>query len=359
MDIKLSKSYNYFANAINDKHVAVINKNNFLRYDLAEGLLYPRNRGKYAHLPDASSSLLRAKLAVFLNIKPELISIFAGADEVIEIIPRVLLNEDNKALVVVPTFDRLIYTNLKVGGKVVLHRLGDDKNFVFNIKEAEKITDLAKSLSVKIIWLCSPNNPTGLVIKREYIKKIAQDNPHTLVAVDECYQEYQSLDSQDSAVSLIKDCDNLLVIRSFSKAFSIAGARMGYAVATEEIIRLMDKYKTKFNVSVLAQSLAIQLLEKEELAKMKDYLILIRSLRKNFENKLETIPSIKYIHGSVTNFVFMKHMQKNLFKELIQRGILVKDWNDGIGIEGKGYSRVSFSNESDNTRLLEVLKNIN
>ncbi|MFZ2189825.1 MAG: aminotransferase class I/II-fold pyridoxal phosphate-dependent enzyme, partial [Candidatus Magasanikiibacteriota bacterium] len=215
-----------------------------IRFDLAEGLW---ESSELASLPDRSSTALKKELSEFFSVNTTNISIHSGADEIIEMIPRIYLNPGEKAIVLVPTFDRLISTNKKMGAEIILFELDAERNFRLDEDGYHKLAVMIEENNPKILWICSPNNPTGQAIETKYIDHIASKFPDTLIAVDEAYQEYNSLNPNDSAVSLINKYDNLLVIRSFSKAFALAGVRVGSVISNSEIISEIENFRTMYN----------------------------------------------------------------------------------------------------------------
>jgi histidinol-phosphate aminotransferase len=186
-----------------DQKKRSISKIGKIRFDLAEGLRSEEK--KYATLPDCQSISLRKDLSIFLNVAVENISIFAGADEIIEMIPRLYLDVDKMALVIVPTFERMIATNYKAGGFVEPFSLKAENNFKISDEDIVEITTRANVIDARIIWVCTPNNPTGQVTSLDKISSIARKNPSRLIVVNEVYQEYFSCDSEKSAVTLVND----------------------------------------------------------------------------------------------------------------------------------------------------------
>ena len=331
-----------------------VDKEGKMRFDLAEGVLKPDTNFSYSALPDRNSVALKNALSNYLGVSSKNISVFAGADEVIEIIPRIFLGEGEKALVVVPVFDRHIYTNMKVGGNVVTHALDYMNDFDFSFEEEERISKKSRQENVKLIWLCSPNNPTGKIIDLKVIKKIAAENPNSLVIINEVYQEFYSFDHNHSSVSLLGSCKNILIIRSFSKAFCLGGYRIGYVAGSTELIQSIEGFRTLYNVSTPAQGAATDVLfNKMEI--IKGFTEEIDQERERIMKGIAKLKNFQIIFQSKTNFIFMRHKTKNLFNELLAQNIVSADWNMASGIENLRFVRISLNTPSLNDSLIQIL----
>lgn len=330
-------------------------KDKKLRFDLAEGLW---EKSKLASLPDRSSQAAKNAVGKFLNVRPAQVSVFAGADDAIEIIPRIYLNPRDSAVVITPVFDRVISTNQKAGARVVLFRLAGSRNFELGDEDLGRLQSVIEEKSPKITWFCSPNNPTGQVIEKKYIEKIAKRFPKMLVVVDEAYQEYFSMSPKDSSVALVNKHKNIVVLRSFSKAFGLAGVRAGCVVGDEREIAKFENYRTMFNVSTIAQDMIVKSLSPAGLKKVKGAVKRVVLERERLVSKITALKNIKLIEKSRTNFLFLKHNTKDLFEALYAKGIVCSDWRAAPGIIGEGFVRVAVNKPDLNRTLVSALKEI-
>lgn len=353
-DMMLSKNAREFFARRMRTDVRAPRKDGRLRFDLAEGL-FTRPGAVLSMLPDRRAVRLKRSLADFLRLRPENIAVAAGADEIIEMIPRMYLDQDDRAIVVGPTFGRLLSSNVKSGARPVTYRLRPESDFDLTSADAERITVRRKNTGAKIIWLCSPNNPTGKVIPLPVIGKIAEENPKTLVMIDEAYQEYHSLQADESAASLIARHDNIIVLRTFSKAFCLAGARIGYAVACERLAGQMEGFRTMYAPSSPAQEAALEALSPSGLSALKKLKVKIERERHELYAFLRKRPRIKAVPGSRANFIFLRHDKKDIFRELHKNGVLVSDWRNSPGVEKLGYVRLSIRPQPYLARLKKAL----
>ena len=166
------------------------------------------------------------------NISVSQIVLGNGSDEFIENIPRMILEKNDSSLVINPTFFRFSDSVKRAGGIIESINLKEEKSFDIDEDIADEIIQKANSKNIRLLWLCNPNNPTGNIIKKDLIVKIL-DSVSCPVVMDEVFFEFYDSLNKDSAIHLIKNYDNLIVVRSLSKANGLAGLRVGYAVANQ------------------------------------------------------------------------------------------------------------------------------
>ncbi|OQX21329.1 MAG: histidinol-phosphate transaminase [Candidatus Altiarchaeales archaeon A3] len=221
--------------------------------------------------------------------------------------------------------------------------LNDDFTF-----DCRKFTNNEKFERAKVVFLCSPNNPTGGIIERRDIEKILKFNK--IVVVDEAYYEFSNLTSLD----LTGEYENLIVIRTMAKAFGIAGLRIGYGIANKEIIKFLHKVKPPFNVNCLAQETALAALDDVDFMKrnveriVKDREILGKILSKKFK-----------VFDSRTNFLFadvFPYTAQEFFDKLYEKKIIARTFGKLEGFKGE-YVRISVGTEEENKILIEVIEN--
>lgn len=345
-----------------------VDKSEKLRLDLAEGLFELPSRfvdkltkissNDISSLPDRNCNEFKIAIGDFLNVKSENISVFSGSDEIIEIIPRIYLNQNDTSLCLVPTFSRMVDSPKKVGATVKLFALEKNHGFRLEDKVLGDFIDQIKSIQPKTIWICSPNNPTGIVIELNQIKRLISEFPKSLFVINEVYQEYNSLNPQKSSVSLIKDNSNLLIIRSFSKAFGLAGARIGYVVAHQDRIQEIEKFRTMYNTSVISQKLAVEAISDTKY--VFDLAEFVKTERERVLNALfSNCKNIELVAGSSTNLLLVRHKNKDLFQELLNKGAIASDWRNSEGIQNQGYVRISIGQKKYNDKIINLFRKIN
>jgi histidinol-phosphate aminotransferase len=180
--------------------------------------------------------------------------------------------------------------------------------------------EAAIDLNTKIIWICSPNNPSGNSINREDIEMVL-NNFDGLVVIDEAYINFSR---QRSFVSDLADYPNLVVLQTLSKAWGLAALRLGMAFASIDIIAYMNKTKPPYNISEPVQQLVIQALD--EIGQVNDMIVEIVSSRKLLEESLSNLAEVVRVHPSDANFLLVEFNQaKLMYDHLVSQGIVVRD----------------------------------
>jgi len=292
--------------------------------------------------PEDVPSELHSKIAEHIGVDEGQVIAGNGSDEILDMAVKMLIEPGDEAVIPVPTFSMYRKLVELYSGRCIDVPLGD--GFRFDVhKILEKITE-----RTKLVFVCSPNNPTGSTIPEAGLKEILDKD--VVVILDEAYVEFSS----GSFVKLVKEYKNLIVLRTFSKAFGLAGMRAGYGVADSEIIGYMVRIKTPFSVNTLAQKAAIAALEdKEHLEKSVE---LVETGRAFILEELSKIKGIKS-YPSQANFVFIELESKaeDVVKALFKRGIIVRD----CSFTGAGnYIRVSIGTTEENTKFLESFREV-
>ena len=298
---------------------------------------------------------IKKLLSKKFTVPENMIVLGNGSDEIIENIPRVFLNQGDNVLVVVPTFFRFIDASKKAGSNIVFIKTKQKDNFSITEKTTKKIVQAIKSKNIKLVWLCSPNNPTGIPIKKEFIKKIAS-NTKSLIVLDQIYADLQENSFTEPRI-LVKDFPNILILKSFSKVFGLAGIRVGFAITNKPIVNALQKWNLPFNNSSISLEIVKNLLQTNSniSKKMKHA---AQKERHFVLSELLKLQNIEVIDTSQTNLILFRHKTKNIFQELLQRNILVADFNNAKGIEGMKFVRVSIGTREQNMLLVKTLKKI-
>ena len=217
-----------------------------------------------------------------------------------------------------------------------------DEDFKVNV---DSIIKDIKENNPKLIILCNPNNPTGSVLTKEEVRKIVKSTD-ALIALDEAYMEF----GDESLIDEVMDYDNLLIVKTVSKAFSLAGIRMGYIVANEEIITSIEKVRAPYNLNSLSTYIATEALRQKE--RMFDYIKKIKGEREQIYKALVDLGVKAYASGA--NFVFFKSDIDNLQKKLVDKDVLIRKFSGKLD----GYYRVSVGTKEQNENFLEAFKEV-
>lgn len=310
-----------------------------------EGIYLDANEnpfGKNNRYPDPYQKDLKQRLSEIKNIATEKIFIGNGSDEIIDHIYRVFCNPGkDKVMFFSPTFGMYQVAADLNDVKVIDIPLTSD--FQINIEEAQKYF---KDENLKVIVICTPNNPTGNVINPKDIDFILE-NFNGIVAIDEAYIEFTD---QLSYLDKIDQFPHLVLLQTLSKAWGIAGVRIGMAYANPEIIHLLNKVKHPYNISTLNQKAAIEELnQSSEFVKRKK---IILEEKEKLHSALEKLSLVVKIYPSDTNFLLVKFSHSNqVFKKLIQEGIIVRDQSSKI----KNSLRITVGSPEENLKLINSL----
>lgn len=285
---------------------------------------------------------LHSKIAEYVGVDESQVIAGNGSDEILDMAVKMFVEQGDEAVIHVPTFSMYRKLVELYSGKCVYVPLGDGFKF-----DADKILEQITERT-KLVFVCSPNNPTGSTISEEGLRKILDRN--VMVILDEAYVEFSS----ESFVQLVNEYKNLIILRTFSKAFGLAGLRVGYGIADSEIIEYMLRIKIPFSVNALAQKAAIAALEDKEYLK--------KSVELVKEGRVFVIDEISKIKGaraypSEANFVFVELDAKSedIVRSLQKRGIIVRD----CGFAGlENHIRVSIGTMEENVRFLENLREV-
>ena len=300
--------------------------------------------GELNRYPEASCYYLKNKLAQFWNLKPENFIIGNGSDELIILTLRAYLNPGDEVIVAKPTF--LIYELAsKIEGANI--KTIPMKNFRYDLP---RMLD-AVSSTTKIIFIANPDNPCGTYVTRDEVEIFLNQLPlDVVVFIDEAYYEFAN------HLSDFPDClqyinkKPLIVTRTFSKIYGLAGLRIGYGMAHPEFIKYLNKVREPFNVNSLAQVAALNALDDQEYVKKVKELILTG--RDYLSKKFEQL-GLDYIK-SATNFILVKIGEEanRLCDYLLTNGVIVRNMS-GWGLNE--YIRVTVGLEEENKKLVKLL----
>ncbi|WP_185877009.1 histidinol-phosphate transaminase [Blattabacterium cuenoti] len=273
----------------------------------------------YNRYPDPFQKELKKKISDLKNISISKIFLGNGSDEIIDLIYRIFSRpEVDHAIIFPPTYG-MYEVSGKTHGIDIIKILLTEK-YQLNLRKIENSMNDKYS---KIIFICSPNNPTGNDIKRKDIKFIIKKFSG-IVVLDEAYIDFSS---QKSFSDEIEDFPNLIILQTLSKSWGLAGLRIGIAIASEEIIKWMNKIKHPYNISLNSQKIAIKALENKDLFFYHLKNILLE--RKYMEESLKKIPIVKKVYPSSANFLLIKTKTNissyNLYQYLMKQKILVRD----------------------------------
>ncbi|HHT62402.1 MAG TPA: histidinol-phosphate transaminase [Clostridia bacterium] len=297
--------------------------------------------------PEGSSRLLRQRIAENFNINEEMVILSNGADHVLNLIGQAFINEGDEVITGDPTFVVYETTTKIMGGKVIKVPLS---NFTYNLSAiAEKI-----SQKTKLIFICNPNNPTGTIVTEAEVKKFLEKVPeHCVVVFDEAYAEYVREKNYPQTVNYIRQGKNVILVRTFSKIYGLAGLRVGYAVGPKHLIDILRKVAEPFSTNRLAQAGALAALDD------KDFIDMALDVNEKGKRYLcnELLKLGMSCCSSYANFLFVNlGINAQLASQkLLEKGIIIRPgslW--GL----TNFARITIGTMDQNKKLIESLNSI-
>lgn len=295
----------------------------------------------FAIYPDGAAAELREQVAQLTGVDPSQLIFSSGLDELIQIISRAILSPHTNTVMAQGTFPQYkhhaVIENAEIREVPLVNGCHDLLGMSQMVDE-----------NTRIVWICNPNNPTGTYINEAELVDFLKCVPeHVLVVLDEAYVEYASVDDFPQSIPLLDQFENLLVLRTFSKAYGLAAFRIGYGIGNRDFISKLEVTRLPFNTSTLAQTAAIAALQDPDFVKES-----VESNQAELEKYYRFCDEhqIRY-YPSQGNFIFIQIPDKSSGEAaqfLMENGWIVRPFPDGI--------RITVGKENDNDQLLELLK---
>jgi len=296
--------------------------------------------------PDPNSNELRTSLQKYIGISKNQIIVGNGATEIIYNFCAAFLRKQ-KVLIPIPTFSEY-ESAAKLNGSMPYFFKTMDLN--------QNLSEFQDAISTNnCIFLCNPNNPTGILVKKRNMLKIIESayDKSAMVFLDECFIELVP-SGNESIVSHMKEFDNLFILRSLTKSFGLAGLRIGYGLGSKKMIEVLQKIKIPWNVSGIAQQSSIKALsDKSHLSKT------LNVIRKESKFLTDSISKIKGFtcYRSDTNFILIKSKIKSnqIQNRLLKKNILIRDCSTFRGLNDN-FIRIAVRTHKENLHLIEALQ---
>jgi histidinol-phosphate aminotransferase len=297
----------------------------------------------YNRYPDPYQKQLKEKLAFVKQITANQIFIGNGSDECIDILFRTFCEPGKDNIIICPPTYPMYEVSANINDiKVQNAPLLSD--YQLNLAHIEQLVNE----HTKIIWICSPNNPTGNSLDRIDIETIL-NHFDGIVVIDEAYINFSK---QKSFVQSLIDYPNLVVMQTLSKAWGLAGLRLGMCFANPDIIGYMNKVKAPYNINIVTQELALQALE--EVGQVNDMIKLLVDMRNALAQVIASMPHVVQVFPSDTNFILVKIPKaRKLYEFLMSKGIIVRDRSALELCEDS--LRITVGTEQENTLLVDAM----
>ena len=297
----------------------------------------------YNRYPDPYQQKLKEKLAFVKQIAANQIFIGNGSDECIDILFRTFCEPGKDNIIICPPTYPMYEVSANIND-INVQKAPLLSDYQLNVAHIEQLVNP----NTKIIWICSPNNPTGNSLDRIDIETIL-NHFEGIVVVDEAYINFSK---QKSFVQSLIDYPNLVVLQTLSKAWGLAGLRLGMCFASPQVIGFMNKVKAPYNINIVTQELALQALE--EVGQVNDMIKLLVDMRNALAQVIASMPHVIQVFPSDTNFILVKipHARK-LYEYLMSKGIIVRDRSALELCEDS--LRITVGTEQENTLLVDAM----
>jgi histidinol-phosphate aminotransferase len=300
----------------------------------------------YNRYPDPHQVKIKEKLTEIKGLQPKNIFLGNGSDECIDLLYRAFCIPGKDNVIIHPPTYGMYEVSAHIHDVEVL-RAPLTETFELNLVEFERqIND-----QTKIIWLCSPNNPTGNVFDRHDIEMIL-NNFDGLVVIDEAYINFSR---QKSFIRELTEYPNLVILQTLSKAWGLAGLRLGMAFAGESIIDVLNRIKPPYNIGQATQEIVLKALDGTE--KVNEMIREIVQMRNDLAEKISRLSAVMNVYPSEANFLLVKIKNaRKVYNELLNLGIVVRDRSSASGCSD--CLRITVGTKEQNEKLLDTLSKI-
>jgi histidinol-phosphate aminotransferase len=301
--------------------------------------------GKLNRYPDPYQRELKIAISKIKKIPEEKIFLGNGSDEIIDLCFRVFCDPGiNKVLTFTPTYG--MYEVSASVNDINVVKVPLDENFQIDLS---KVKPLLTDKNLKLIFVCSPNNPTGNIMNSSDVEHIIA-NFRGIVIIDEAYIDFSN---EPSFIKMVDRYPNLIVMQTFSKSFGLAAARVGMAFSNPSVIQYFNKLKPPYNISTLNQNAVLNRLNKIE--KYKSQVIKIKKEKERLSSKLKKMKITEKVWPSDANFILVKVKDANfIYNTLVDKSIVVRNRSSVID----NCLRITVGTPSENNKLVKALDTI-
>lgn len=298
--------------------------------------------------PDGNATVLKETIAKKFNVTPDMVLPTCGSDEMVDLISKSFINSGDEVIMSEVTFPRYYITAQMMGANIVKIPL---KNLGYDIEAFKK----AVNPNTKLVWLCNPNNPTGTIFTENELTELLDIiSPTTLVIYDEAYNEFvTNSEYPKDSIGIMRKYPNVIVMKTLSKAYGLAGLRIGYTIGDPEILSIINRVRNPFNVTLLTQAAAI--------ASINDDDFLSKVVKLNTEGKLYLYSEfdklgIEYAKTEANHIIFnSKNDSTTVFDKLLKKGVIIRPQT---GFNPNTWLRVSIGTMEENKIFIKCLKEI-
>jgi histidinol-phosphate aminotransferase len=300
----------------------------------------------YNRYPDPHQVSLKKRIAAIKKINPAQLFLGNGSDEAIDLLFRAFC-EPGRDNVLIPQPTYGMYSVSAAINDIEIKAVNLTDDFDLDITAIKN----AWNQNTKLLFLCSPNNPSGNLLDAEKIKSLLSQF-HGLVVVDEAYIDFTGT---SGFLPALEEFNNLVVLQTFSKAWGLAGIRLGMCFSTPEVIQVLDKIKPPYNINSMTQAVAGDYLRDEN--RKNSWVAMIKAQRETLRASLLTVPLVEKVYPSDANFLLVKVKDaRKTYQGLVDHGIVVRDRSNVVLCQNS--LRITVGTEIENEKLIDVLKRL-
>lgn len=349
-----------FLSAVLRPHIATLTPYSSARdeYTGTEGVFLDANEnalgsatsaGQYNRYPDPHQTAIKAKLAPLKGVQPDQIFLGNGSDEPIDLLIRATCRPGVDNIVLLPPTYGMYEVSARLND-VAVRKVPLTPDYQLDLPTVLAAIDA----QTKVIWICSPNNPTGNLIGPAAIRQVLDAAKTALVVVDEAYIDFAD-PAYTSWTAQLGTYPNLVVLQTFSKAWGLAALRLGMCFASPELIGVLNVIKPPYNISAPTQALALDALD--HVADKTQMVADTLTERDRLADRLGTLPNVQHIFPSDANFLLVRFEEADaVFEQLIEQKVIVRNRSSVTRCED--CLRITVGSPAENDRLLDVLQHI-
>lgn len=295
--------------------------------------------------PDPLQMSVKNKLAKIKGVQVDQIFLGNGSDESIDLIIRMFCEPGTDEIIVLPPTYGMYQVSADIAN-VKVNKVRLNEFFQPVVKDILAVSNAR----TKVLFICSPNNPTGALIRKDLILELLESFKG-IVVIDEAYIDFTS---GASLISLIHKYPQLIILQTLSKAWGLAGVRLGMAIASPEMISFFNKVKAPYNINILTQHFVADRLDR--IREMEAQVNELKSQRERLLRELPMCNSVLHVYPTDSNFILTKVKDANeMYKKLVDKGIVVRNRTTEPGCEG--CLRITVGTPKENDLLLQTMSN--
>ncbi|QCI25332.1 histidinol-phosphate transaminase [Buchnera aphidicola (Sitobion avenae)] len=311
-------------------------------------VFFESKKKSFHRYPECQPINVISSYANYTNLSCNQILVTRGADEGIELLIKAFCEPGQDAIMYCPPTYDMYRVNAEIHG-VEIKEIPTIKN-TWQLDLSNIQLNLSR---VKLVYVCNPNNPTGnILLKQDLISLLKITLGHSLVVIDEAYIEFSP---KESMTNYLKKYPNLVILRTLSKAFALAGIRCGFTLANKEVIDILNKVISPYPISAPVSDIAVQSLEIPYIKLMQDRVLDSNNNRIWLIDQLKNIHCVEKVFESNANYILVKFfMFKQVFQNLWDKGVILRNQNNKINL--KNCIRISIGTHLESLRLIKELK---